>query len=328
MCTPASDRGHRPYSQRSADTITRVNTAQLLIPDFLLIACGALICRYTALNQSVWEKVEQLVYWFLFPVLLFTSVLRSPLDLRAASQLGMAAICTGALMIALAYLLPKLPGLKTRIDLREHAASAQVAFRFNSFVALAVAERMAGAQGLLTLALIIGCCVPMFNAAAVWPMARASGQGVWRELSRNPLILSTAGGLICNLAGLSMPDWLATSANRIGASAIVLGLLAAGAAMRFDKLWAARSLGVSVLVLRHAVTPFVAFGFALAFGLGATQAAVLIVFASVPTASSCHVLANRMGYDGGLVAGLVTLSTVWSLASLPLGFWLARMIAA
>jgi malonate transporter and related proteins len=304
-----------------------VNTAQLLIPDFLLIACGALICRYTALNQSVWEKVEQLVYWFLFPVLLFSSVLRSPLDLRVASKLGLAAICTGAVMVLLACSLRHWPGLRSRIDVREHAASAQVAFRFNSFVALAVAERMAGAEGLLTLALIIGCCVPMFNASAVWPMAKQSGQSVLGEMARNPLILSTAGGLICNLAGLSMPDWLATSANRIGGCAIVLGLLAAGAAMRFDKLWAARTLGVSVLVLRHAVTPFVALGFALLFGLGTVQASVLLVFACVPTASSCHVLANRMGYDGGLVAGLVTLSTVLALASLPLGIWLGALAA-
>jgi malonate transporter and related proteins len=223
-------------------------------------------------------------------------------------------------MVTLAYLLPHLPGMRSRIDLREHAASAQVAFRFNSFVALAVVERMAGAQGLLMLAVVIGCCVPLFNASAVYPMAKQSGAGLGKELARNPLILSTAGGLICNLAGLTMPDWLATSANRIGSSAIVLGLLAAGAAMRFDKLWAAKSLGASVLLLRHGVTPFVALFLALLVGLSPVQTAVLMVFATVPTASSCHVLANRMGYDGSLVAGLVTLSTVLALVSLPLGF--------
>ncbi len=296
-----------------------MNIAQLLLPDFFLIACGALICRYTALDQRVWERVEQLVYWFLFPVLLFSSVLRSPLDLGAASQLGLAALSLGALMVGLVFAVPHVPGLRKLIDAREHAGAAQVGFRFNSFVALAVVERLAGAQGLLMLALVIGCCVPMFNAAAVWPMARLSGKGVWGELARNPLILSTAGGLVCNLAGLSMPDWLATSANRIGGSAIVLGLLAAGAAMRFERLWAAKALGVTLLALRHVVTPVAAFFIARAFGLDAVQTAVLLVFASVPTASSCHVLANRMGFDGSLVAGLVTLSTVLSLASLPIG---------
>jgi hypothetical protein len=31
----------------------RVNYAQLLFPDFSLILCGYLVCRYTALNRSV-----------------------------------------------------------------------------------------------------------------------------------------------------------------------------------------------------------------------------------------------------------------------------------
>ena len=38
--------------------------AQLLFPDFSLILIGYLICRYTALNRTVWEQVESLVFYF------------------------------------------------------------------------------------------------------------------------------------------------------------------------------------------------------------------------------------------------------------------------
>jgi len=44
---------------------------------------------------------------------------------------------------------------------------------------------------------------------------------------------------------------------------------------------------------------------------------VLMVFSALPTASTCYVLASRMGYDGPYVAGLVTLSTLLGMASLP-----------
>ena len=47
--------------------------AQLLFPDFSLIVIGYLLCRYTALNRPVWQSVEGLVYYFLFPVLLVHS---------------------------------------------------------------------------------------------------------------------------------------------------------------------------------------------------------------------------------------------------------------
>ena len=162
-----------------------VNFAQLLFPDFSLIAIGWLLCRYTALDRRVWDQVESLVYYFLFPVLLFHSIVRSPLDFGATSSLLTAGVGIGISGIALAYALPFVPGLRTHIDRRDHAASAQIAFRFNSFICLALAERLAGPQGLLLIAVLIGVCVPMFNIAAVWPMARHAQTGFTRQLVRN-----------------------------------------------------------------------------------------------------------------------------------------------
>ncbi len=167
-----------------------MNYAQLLLPDFTLILFGYLVCRYTALNRSVWQPVESLVYYLLFPVLLFQSIVRSPVDIGAASGLIGAGLLSGLAGIALAYSLPYWPWLGKRIDARDHAASAQVAFRFNSFIGLALAERLAGAQGLLLIAVLIGVCVPLFNVAAVWPMARHGQHGFARELLRNPLAAS------------------------------------------------------------------------------------------------------------------------------------------
>jgi predicted permease len=111
-----------------------VNFAQLLFPDFSLIAIGWLLCRYTALDRRVWDQVESLVYYFLFPVLLFHSIVRSPLDFAATSSLLTAGVGIGLSGIAMAYALPHVPGLRSHIDRRDHAASAQIGFRFNSFI--------------------------------------------------------------------------------------------------------------------------------------------------------------------------------------------------
>jgi len=48
-----------------------------------------------------------------------------------------------------------------------------------------------------------------------------------------------------------------------------------------------------------------------------------MAFAGLPTASSAYVLAARMGYDGPMVAALVTVSTLMGLLSLPLAMALA-----
>ena len=291
--------------------------AQLLFPDFSLILIGYLLCRHTALNRPVWQSVEALVYFFLFPVLLFQSIVRTPLDLRAASGLMAAGLCMGLIGIALAYLLPYLPGLRRRIDLRDHAASAQIAFRFNSFIGLALAERLGGPQGLQLIAVLIGVCVPLFNVAAVWPMARHGERGFVGELVRNPLIIATGSGLIANLAGFTIPDWLAPTVSRIGMASIALGLMAAGAGMQARTLTQGKTLGVSVLTIRHLLLPIAAWLLSRAFGLGTPETLVLMIFSALPSSSASYVLAARMGYNGPYVAGLVTLSTMLGVASLP-----------
>jgi malonate transporter len=301
-----------------------VNFAQLLVPDFSLILCGFLICRFTALGRAVWEPVEGLVYYVLFPVLLFQSIVKSPLDLREASSLIGAGLLMGVVAIGLAYSLPHLPVIGRHIDRREHAGAAQVAFRFNSFIAFALAERLGGTSGLQLMAVLIGVCVPLFNVGAVWPMARHGGTGLARALVRNPLIIATVLGLAANLAGFTISEWLVPAVTRIGAAAIPLGLMAAGAGMQFSSLATNRTLTAGVLSIRHLVLPLVAFALARAFRLDAVQATILLSFSALPTASSAYVLAARMGYNGPYVAGLVTLSTLLGLASLPFALGVLR----
>jgi malonate transporter len=115
----------------------------LLLPDFLLIVCGYLICRHTALDRPVWDAPRRLVYYLLFPVLLFTSIVRNPL--RPAELLSLAAAgWRWWLPACLAYARCAAGRGWTRGCTPR---GAQTAFRFNSYVALALAERLAGTQG-------------------------------------------------------------------------------------------------------------------------------------------------------------------------------------
>lgn len=301
-----------------------MNHALLLLPDFSLILCGYLLCRFTALNRSVWREVDGLVYYLLFPVLLFHSIVKNPIDWAATSAMMSAGLSLGVLAIGLSYSLPYWPWLGRHTDRRLHAASAQVAFRFNSFIALALADKLAGPQGLQLIAVLIGVCVPLFNIGAVWPMARQANRGLLRELLRNPLVLATLGGLVFSLLGLGLPLWLEPTVQRIGGAALAVGLMAAGAGMQIGSLNSAKGLGIQILAIKHLCLPLMAFGLSLLFGLNPLQSTILLMFSAVPTASSCYVLAARMGYNGGYVAGLVTLSTLLGMFSLPLALgWLA-----
>jgi predicted permease len=294
-----------------------VNYAQLLLPDFSLILCGYFLCRFTGLNRSVWQQAEFLVYYFLFPVLLFHSIAKSPLDFQASSSFLLAGMSMGLAGILLSYSLPHWPWIGAKLNRRDYAASAQISFRFNSFIALALIERLTGAEGVLLISVLIGFCVPMFNVGAVWPMAKHGESGLSRELIRNPLILATTSGLAFNLLGFSIPAIIEPSLSKIGAASLALGLMSAGAGMEIKALNQGKLLGTLVLALKHLVLPCIAWGLAQVFKLNELQTTVLLIFSALPTASTCYVLASRMGYNGNLVAGLVTLSTLLGMLSLP-----------
>ncbi len=289
----------------------------LLLPDFVLIVAGYLICRHTALNRPVWDGAERLVYYLLFPALLFNSILHNPLAPGHALPLVGTGLAITAVGIAAAYALRGLPG----VDPRLHASGAQTAFRFNSYVALALCERLAGGPGVAAVALLIAVCVPLCNVAAVWPLARHGGQGYLRELVRNPLILATASGLVCSVLGLQLPALASVTLTRLGAAALPLGLMAVGAGLKVGALREGPWLAAGLLAIRHALLPLLAIVLVVTLHPSPTQQLVLVSFAAMPTASSAYVLAVRMGGHGGFTAGLVTLSTLIGMVTLPA--WLA-----
>jgi malonate transporter and related proteins len=311
-----------------------MSDALLLLPDFVLVVMGYVLCHHTPLNRSLWDGAERLVYYVLFPALLFGAIVRNPLKLESALPLVTAGLLVVGVGIALSYALAYWPGVSPRL----HASGAQTAFRFNSYVGLAFADRLAGGPGVAWVAVLVAVCVPVCNVAAVWPLARHGGQHVGRELLRNPLILATVSGLLCNLLfaqlGWQLPSLVDVTLARMGAAALPLGLMAVGAGLQLGALREGPRLAVALMAIRHAALPAVAIAwlwltfnvFALkALHLPLAQQPVLVAFAALPTASSAYVLAARMGGHGPYTAGLVTVSTLLAMVALPLwlGVWRA-----
>jgi predicted permease len=318
-----------------------VNFFELLFPDFSLILLGWLLCRHTPLDRSLWQRVESLVYYLLFPILLFQSILKTPLQIGPLTGLIGAAWMLSILMVVSSYILPRLPGIgapmRTSEGLRGHAAAAQIGFRFNSFIALGISDRVAGPQGLALAAVLIGFCVPLYNVAAVWPMHRQmqrdSAGGVdgesssfLRELLKNPLIIATVSATLLNLAGFRIPELLATPFTRLGNASLALGLMAAGAGLQLTALHSVKILAVAQLSIKHLLAPLAACALAWAAGLPPAQATALLLFAATPTSPNGYVLASKMGFDGAPVAAMITLSTVLGLFSLPFGLALASWL--
>jgi hypothetical protein len=169
----------------------------LLLPDFALILLGAAIRRWMHLGDHFWNGVEKLVYFILFPALLINAIVKTRLDLAAALPL----LATAFAALAAGMALGLLPKLFTKLPALTYASMFQCAYRFNSYIALAVAGMLFGAPGIATMGLIVGAAVPVVNLVSVLMLARHGESGLWREVARNPLIWGTAAGFVLNLAG-------------------------------------------------------------------------------------------------------------------------------
>jgi predicted permease len=303
-----------------------IDTAALLAPDFCLVALGYLLMRYSPFKRDAWTVIEQLVYYVLFPVLLFNAVSKANLAFASTAGFLLSGLALAAFAISAGYSARWL----LKPDASLYASGVQTAFRFNSYIGLAVAERLAGAEGVSLLGLLIGFCVPVFNVASVYPLAKHSERNVASEIIRNPLIIATVTGLLANFTGLGLPPLLQPAAQRMGSAAILLGLMAVGAGLQVGELRQSGTrtlmLGGYFLAVKHAFKPLVALGIAMWLPLPALQAVLLVLFASLPTASSAYVLAARMGGNAPFVAALVTLSTLLSVMSITVFVALARSL--
>jgi predicted permease len=297
-----------------------VSAALLLLPDFALILLGAGIRRWMHLGDHFWTGLEKLVYFVLFPALLINAISRTPIDVAAAAPLfasGLAAMAGGAL---LALPAGRLFGLAPM----SFASQFQCAFRFNSYIGLAVASSVHGTAGTAAMGILVGAMVPFANLASVWMLARHGELGFWRELLRNPLIWSTVVGLAMNLSGLALPQPAQHFFGRLAEASIALGLLTVGAALKLRGVPGVRAAGCYLLAVKLAAVPAVAWLAARQLGLTGIYFDTAVLFGALPTASSAYILAMRMGGDGRSVAWLISASTLAAMATLPAWLMLLR----
>lgn len=293
-----------------------MSIATILFPDFALILLGFLLMRFTDWGQQFWSGLEKLIYYFLFPALLFYTTSRTPFDFGTTGKMLQVALIGVACGIALGWLAKPL----FRSPHMMFESGVQTAFRFNSYIALAIASRLAGEEGTSLMALIIGFAVPICNMAAVHALVHRGG-GLLQELAKNPLLIATAAGMTFNLLGLQVPEVIGATLSRMSNASIAVGLLTVGAGLRLSGLHEAKGLAIYFLAVKLLALPAIGYALGRWMNLPPLQLQIAVAFCALPTASSAYVLAARMGGNGPFVAFLISAGTVLSVFTIPV--WLA-----
>ncbi len=294
-----------------------MNAALLILPNFVLILVGLVLARRFDYGRDFWSGLEKLVYYVLFPALLFRSLATAKIDFVQSGWLA-AAACAFTLA---GFGLSLLAGPLFRLEHRFAAAGSQCGYRFNTYVGLAIAGSLFGSPGVALAALLLGVMIPLANFCAVAVLARHGERGFLSELARHPLVVSTVLGFAWNAAGLPLPGFADQTLALLGQTSLPAGLLSVGAAMRVDRGQGAVGAHAWWLAVKLAAVPAVALFLAKRLGISGSDAQILVLCAALPTATNAYILAVRMTGDGRAVATQITIGTVLSMATIPV--WLA-----
>lgn len=288
-----------------------------LLPSFLLVGLGGLVRN--RLSENAWTGLDRLNFEILFPALLFAAAAGRPMDLGLVAALapGVWAILT--LGLAGGYLARRF-GPESFLDF---AGSWQTAWRFNTALGFVAVTTLPLADAAM-MAVVAGMAVPLANIFAVSALSRGGNHGLGatlRKVALNPFLLASVAGVLVGVSGWTPPALLMAPLHLLSQGAIPVALLSLGATMDWRALaWLDAFSGVLVGV-KLVLLPAVTLSLCLLLGAGGALTQILVMFAALPTASACHILAAAFGADRKLTATVVAQSTLISAATLP--FWIA-----
>lgn len=328
----------------------------LVLPDFLVILLGVLLRARFFTDSAFWMRTEKLVFYVLLPAMLFLSVAGSTVALGDAAIFLSAGVLAMSLAAAFAWGIRYLVraddvthasvfqcgfrfnsyigfALAARIGGDEALAFLALLIAVwvpisNALATAEIARAVAKANGVEGAdgAAESGNAGGENGKEGNRPRTTLTGRTLLRKTLKgvvtNPLILATVGGLLWKGFGLPLPVTLVQTLKHLGDASLALGLLCIGAGLtagvlrKYARLIAAATF--ERLVAAPVAALLVTSAMAFFFPLSPMGAAVVLLFAALPTAQSCYVMASAMGGDAPAVAGVTTAHILASAVTLPL----------
>jgi malate permease and related proteins len=297
------------------DVIERI--AGIILPVFVIVAIGYGYARLRRDSvRTEMAVVNRLCMDVLAPLLVFTALAAKDFDLAHNGKLILVGVLVSLGSGALAWPLARLLGYDVR--------SFVPPMMYNNCgnMGLPLAAFAFGPSGLsAAVALFIASNLVYFSAGIrilEGGMLRQPGETLKTLL--NPMMLATAFGVLFAFFRVDVPDGLFQSLKLLGGTSIPLMLFALGIRMldiNFNS-WRIGLIGAAVCPLAGLATaallePMMA--------LTEAQRAQMYLFASLPPAVFCFVMAERYQQEPNKVASIVLLGNLASLVFVPLGLW-------
>jgi malate permease and related proteins len=254
------------------------------------------------------EFVTRLAMTLSVPCLIFVALMKTTVDPAALTTVSLAALVV-YLVLAVAFWL-----LVTVGHFDRGTYLSPLIFGNTGNLGLPLALFAFGDQGLGFAVVIFAVMAILSFTFGIWVVA---GRGSFLRVLREPMVGATVLGALFLWQGWKTPLWLTNTLELTGQMAIPLMLITLGVAVaRLHPSSFLRALVLSLI--KAAVCIGVAWGVGRWFGLGDPAFAVLVLQVATPVAVTSYLIAEKYQADAESVAGLVVMSTLVSVITLPL----------
>jgi len=279
---------------------------EITAPVFLLAAVGFVWVKL-GFEYRV-EFVTRLAMTLSVPCLIFTALMGTEIEASALAALSLASLVAYGVVTLAMWLLVVAGKLDRRTFL------APLIFGNTGNLGLPLALFAFGETGLGYAVVVFAVMAILSFTFGIWLVSEG---GSLSKVIKEPLVAATLLGALFLWQGWQTPTFLTNTLELIGQMAIPIMLITLGVAVARLK---PGSLGLSVLLsaLKAVLCVASAAAVGLWFNLDPTALAVLIVQVATPVAVTSYLLAEKYGADADSVAGLVVVSTVMSVITLPL----------
>lgn len=299
-----------------------------VLPVFALIALGGLLGRLGMTGPEFYRTADRLIYFIFLPALLFWKT-GNPSAAPDFDWPWVAAVC-GALiathLLCLAWV--RVSGMPRR----QVGSFCQGAYRFNTYIGMAIVLSVYGEPGVSRFSLLVGFAIPLINilaiSALVWYSDRdySGPQRIWmvvRSIITNPLVIACAAGITWARPGIPFPGFMDNTLRLLSLIALPLALLSIGASLTFDKLDSNLGVTLTACFLKLVLMPLGGWLLLRLAGSTGLDFAVAMVFFALPTSTASYILSAQLGSDPDLATAEIVLTTLLSIVALSLVIGLA-----
>lgn len=293
-----------------------------ILPIFLVLVGGNVLRRLPLLNANSWPGLDLLGYWILYPALLFVTIANADFTGLQLDAMTAALLLTVFLMCTFTYALWPLLSRSGWLVESEFSTVFQTTVRWNSFIALAVAQKLFPPAGMAVVALVMLVIIIPLNIVSTFVVTRfADRTANWRRVTRNlvtnPFIIAMLAAIVTQMMPFRLYPPFIEALDLVGRSALGIGLLVIGASLRPGDLVCLRFAMWLPTLLKLIVFPALLVATAMYFGVTGMQLSYLALCGAVPTAMNGYLLARQLGGDAELYAAVTTLQTGVSFLTIP-----------